>query len=262
MFGEMLEYILTPASRLARRQGFLRGAIQIRSRHGRCRRAWGPHLEETRRVILEAAEGCRKRGRVLVLGGGLVHDVPVAELCAEFDEVVLVDMVHPLSSRLETLRFRNLRRLEWDVTGWMEGLGQGKIWGFGEPDLCCGEREVDLVVSVNVLSQIGWAPSRMLRGSCEEDRLESLLSILVRAHLDGLRRLPCASALVTDYKWRRREIQSGESAAWEVLHGVQLPAGGRRWEWEIAPAPEREKGADFTACVAGYADWKASGWEG
>jgi hypothetical protein len=195
---------------------------------------------------------------VLVLGGGLVHDVPVAELCAVFEEVVLVDLVHPLSSRIQTWRWRNLRRLEWDVTGVMDRLPD-PVDGC-EPDLSCGMREVDLVVSVNLLSQICWAPARILEGVWEAAQVERFLAGMVRAHLDALNRVPCAAALITDYAWSRYDVRTQKTTQWGVLQGVELPGNGLRWDWAIAPAPERERSADFTAQVAGYVDWKQSGW--
>jgi hypothetical protein len=260
MLGEILEYVFTPASRLARTQGFLRGAIQIRSRYGRCRNAWAPHLARTRRIILEAARLCPNRGRVLILGGGLIHDVPVAELCASFGEVLLADLAHPISSRFQTRRYRNLRRLEVDVSGVMAGLARPGFPEIQRPDLRCGEPDVDLVVSVNLLSQLCWAPTRILDPHPERDRVRTFLAGVVRAHLDALNDLPCAAALVTDHAWRRREVRTGKTDRWEVLQGIALPVGGDRWDWEIAPAPERERSADFTAEVVGYADWKQSGW--
>jgi hypothetical protein len=260
MLGEILEYAFTPVSRLARTQGFLRGSIQIRSRYGRCRNAWAPHLARTRRMILEAASLCQSRGRVLILGGGLIHDVPVAELCAGFGEVLLVDLAHPISSRFQTCRYRNLRRLEADVSGVMAGLDRTGFPDVPTPDLCCGTPDVDLVVSVNLLSQLCWAPARILEPHPDPDRVRTFLAGVVRAHLDALKNLPCAAALVTDHAWRRREVRTGKTTRWEVLQGIRLPAGGGRWDWEIAPAPERERSADFTAEVVGYADWKQSGW--
>ena len=51
MIAEALEWLVTPASGLARRSGLLARQIAIRHRAARCRSLWQAHLQATRNFI-------------------------------------------------------------------------------------------------------------------------------------------------------------------------------------------------------------------
>lgn len=261
MILEFLEYLATPASPLARSMGFLKSALQVRARFSRCHHHWLSHLQHTRALILEAAARCPTRRKVVLLGAGLLHDIPLPELSRLFDQVVLVDIVHPLSSRLAAWRLGNVRQLSLDITGVM-----AKIPAAAEhpnaplprsfPEAFCLDPELDLTVSVNLLSQLAWIPSQLLASTHPAQPLDTFLRHLLEAHLDYLQRLPGHSALITDAAWTRRSIGGEPPETWDVLHGISLPPPEQHWEWQIAPAPEREPDADFSATVIAYPDWK------
>ncbi|MEK0446796.1 MAG: hypothetical protein RLZZ399_2117 [Verrucomicrobiota bacterium] len=266
MILELLEYLLTPASRLARSMGFLRSALQVRSRFLRCANSWAPHLQHTRQLLLEAAATCPRHRKAVLLGAGLLHDIPLEELARQFKSVVLVDLVHPLPSRWATRRFPNVTRCTADISGVMAELPAAlrfpqRPLPRSAPSLFLSDPELDMTVSVNLLSQLPWVPSQLLEKSHPAPVLEPFLQHLLRAHLDYLTRLPGHCALVTDVAWRREHIRTGHSESWDVLHGVSLPPPTRTWEWAIAPAPERESDHHFFAQVAGYPDWKRAARE-
>ncbi len=252
--------------------GFLTSTIQVRARYQRCRAAWQPHLDRTRAAILAAARLATGRRKALLFGAGLLHDIPLRELAASFEEVVLADIVHSLPSRLAALRFPNVRLLTLDVTGIMKELPRLRDSPAAplpaySPQVYLDDGRLDFSVSVNLLSQLGWVPSRFLRGGRPEADLAAFQKGLVLAHLEYLRQLPGHTALITDVRWRAQPHAPGEAAReWEVLQGVRLPEPEWAWDWDIAPAPERERGVDYAARVHGYADWKgagiAGGWEG
>ena len=269
MFLELLEYFITPCSGMARKMGFLKSSIQVRARYRRCRNAWKPHLERTRAAILEAANLSKGRRKAVLFGAGLVHDIPLKELSEMFEEVVLVDIVHTLSSRWETAAFRNVSRISADVTDTVAKL-PGLARSNGKlprhlPQLFLLDERVDFTVCVNLLSQLGWVPGWYLKRSHPKGAVEDFQRHLVEAHLEYLRILPGHTALITDYQWQTlptadAQAQLGLSASdpWEVIQGYRLPAPDRTWEWRIAPAPERELNYDFVASVAFFRDWKAS----
>ncbi len=80
MLAEILAWCLTPASLDARRTGHLTAAVSLWSRGARCRRAWGPHEARCHEVVERAVEGCDRRRTCLVLGSGLVRDVPLSDV--------------------------------------------------------------------------------------------------------------------------------------------------------------------------------------
>jgi hypothetical protein len=264
MILEACQYLVTPASSLARSLGFVSGSLAVRSRYLRCKEAWKPHLDNTRALILEAARRCAVKGKVAVLGGGLLHDVPLRELAAEFEEVYLVDMFHPLCSYVELRGMRNVRRVNADVTGILHLLADARRspsapLPIPRPEAWMDGLAPDLTISLNVLSQLCWAPNKTLGRSHAPAVLEPFLTSVVSSHLQFLAQISGHTALVTDFAWRRTSVRSRSSEEWEVLQGVPLPPPEAEWEWRIAPAPEREPSHDFTARVAGYPDWKKSG---
>ncbi len=266
MLLEVLEYLLTPASRSARALGFLKSTIQVRARYRRCRAAWRPHLEATRAWILEVARQCPSRRKVVLLGAGLLHDVPVRELSELFDEVVLVDVVHPLSSRMAVWRLPNVHQICHEVTGVVSALAAAadhSTLPVSFPELFTNDPALDLTISLNLLSQLSWVPEQILSGRRPAAEVDAYLAHLQQAHIDYLRRLPGHTALVTDMRWSRRatnakpQTQEPEES-WDVLHHGPMPPPTRQWEWRIAPAPEREPEHDLVAIVGAYSDCKAA----
>lgn len=53
---------------------------------------WQPHIENSHRRILEAADMCERHRTALVLGAGKCTEIPLEDLARRFDEVVLVDL--------------------------------------------------------------------------------------------------------------------------------------------------------------------------
>lgn len=178
----------------------------------------------------------RERRTVVVLGSGLLRDVPIETLARTFDTVVLVDVVHLASVRawLKMKRLRNIRLTCRDLSG-LETVLAGKTV---EP--LAFLRQVpylDLVISANILSQIGVGAKRRL----EHDRHSQtgeILPALIRAHLEGLAALPCKTALLTDTAYRVTDRGGNVLEAADLLHGVTAPPAKQNWTWMVAPYGE------------------------
>ncbi len=100
--------LVNPAPLRLRRRGYVRQSGLLHARSRRCRAAWAPHLARARGVILAAAEATVGRGSAVVLGSGLLDDVPLDSLAKLFDRVTLVDAVHPWPARLAARRHGNV----------------------------------------------------------------------------------------------------------------------------------------------------------
>lgn len=240
-------------------------SLDVEARHKRCADFWRPHLERTRAVILRAAHLASQRRKAVVLGAGLLHDIPLLELSDLFQEVVLVDLVHSRSCQMQAAILPNVMCLQADVTATAAHLlgarkSRAPLLRL-EPDLFRGDNSVDFLVSVNVLSQLGCAPAEFLRTSHAPEEIRDFQRHLVEAHLKYLRQCPGHSALITDLAWSRRARhlpQSAVAARREVVHQVALPPPDENWDWLIAPAPEADPKDDLVAHVAAYVDWKAA----
>ena len=261
MILEFLEYIMSSCSKTGRAMGFLSSSMRVRARHRRCGSAWAAHIEQTRHAILEAAGKCPRRRGVAVLGAGLLHDIPLGELSALFEEVMLVDIVHPWLSRISARRFRNVTQISADVTEVMEQLERvahlpDSALPVSHPALFVDDARLDLTLSVNLLSQLSHVPGNYLGGLRDEPTVAAFQKHLIEAHLEYLERLPGRAALITDIAVRR--VRRGEAITeeWDPLHGVGLPPAELAWEWHLAPSPEIGPGIDIYTTVAAYTDWK------
>jgi hypothetical protein len=261
MLLDLLEYVVTPCSWRARSVGFLTSSLQVQARHRRCRRAWAPHLVRTRGVILEAAARCTEKRLAVILGAGLLHDIPLRELSEMFREVVLVDVVFPWASRIRAARFQNVRCLAAEVTETAHALPLAARdlrapLPTSKPTLFLAEPSLDLTVSVNLLSQLPFIPTSYLRKrGFSEEALRVWSRHLQDAHLAWLRQLPGHIALITDIGGQHRDHAGTVLESWDNLHGLELPTGGERWEWQIAPAPEVDRNYDRVVEVAAYPEW-------
>ncbi|MBT3359605.1 MAG: hypothetical protein HN403_08265 [Rhodospirillales bacterium] len=219
MLAEWFSYLTTRCPKHLREMGYLREIIATRSRYGRCKKAWEPHLQETRTTILAAA-GVTSHKKVAVLGSGLLYDVPLAELAGIFEEVVLIDIFHMPAVRRAAAKFRNVRLIAHDLTG---------------GDL--PESDADLVVSVNLLTQLPFIPRRVAGES------EDFSRAIMAHHLEQLASVRGTTCLVTEVE---HLVYAGDQLIerTDPLYGISLGEPDREWFWDIAPHPELHRQYD------------------
>jgi len=218
----------------------VRYSVNLWSRARRCAEAWRTHEENSRAAILETAGRLKQRRTAVVLGSGLLRDVPIEALCKMFDTVVLVDLVHLASVRgwLSLKRLRNVRLIERDLAG-VDDLLAGRPC---EPlSFLRQVPYLDLVVSANLLSQIGMGAARRIEA--EGQNRQRLLPKVISAHLDGLAGLPCASLLLTDVSYRVIDRDGHVHEEFDLLRGVPVPLGKAEWSWPVSPFGEES--ADY-----------------
>src|SRR5207248_1849755 len=134
---------------------------------------------------------------------------------------------HPLKSWLPNIRYKNLRRATADVTGTTEEVIRvaklpGAVLPCTEPSLFLDDAEVDLVVSLNLLSQLPVVPIAYLErcGVHAPQAIAAFARHLIASHLGYLQRFPCTVALITDVEkltLNRADKLVGKSS---LLHGV------------------------------------------
>lgn len=239
MLAEAIQYAATRLVTPSEFRAYVRSSVGLWSRAGRCRKAWAAHEENCKAFILETVAGMKEQRTAVVLGSGLLRDVPIEELAKAFDTVVLVDLVHLAGVRawLKARRFKNVKLISRDLSGFDEALG-GKA-----PEPLGFLRQVpylDLVVSANILSQIGVAAKRRLDAE-GDPRRDEILEALVRGHLEGLAALPCKIALLTDTAYRVTDRSGKVLEEADLLCGVPAPEAKRSWVWPVAPYGELGK---------------------
>jgi hypothetical protein len=242
---------------------------KLETRGNRCRAAWRHHVECTRSLILEAVDRRTERGTVLIIGSGLLFDIPLAELSRRFRHVVLVDVFHRWIVRKEARRYPNVRLRQLDVTGVLKQVhaqargGQALESTECKPDFFLND-DIDLVISVNILSQLPVLPnsyaSRWIKKS-NNGQIKAFSRRLVIKHLDWLASFEGSVCLIADLErlyCDGEKVVSREGSLW----GVELPEGGREWLWDLAPRPEIKLNQDVRHRVIGYAEFPKQAWLG
>lgn len=237
MIPEALNYAATWPLTSAGHRPFIRSSVNLWARANRCRAAWAEHERRTKAAILSSAEVCRQKRTVVVLGSGLLRDVPVAELSRLFDTVVVVDLVHLASVRswLAIERFKNIRLIERDLSG-LDALLAGEAV---EPlSFLRQVPYLDLVVSANLLSQIGIGAARRLEGHANPDEL---LPHLIAAHAEGLAMVSAETCLVTDVSYTAINRAGTPQERVDLMRGVDIGPVRESWDWPVVPFGEESR---------------------
>ncbi|MEQ9559201.1 MAG: hypothetical protein RIG67_25785 [Rhodospirillales bacterium] len=248
MLREWLTHRMTPAPEPVKRLGYLKEQIAIAARHRRLHHAWKEHLERSRRFVLWSAANCPVQNKVVILGSGGLLDVPLGDLADDFAEVVLIDIFHPPAVQAWAAQYPNVYLDEVDLTGLVDDLAEGEMPSDPPlPDL--PEADADLVVSLNLLSQLPLIPARHV----PEKQAKTFAAEIQRQHLRALQALPGRVCLITETV--REFVEDGAVDETEpALADIKLPEPDERWTWNLAPAPEIERGRDLRLRVAAYSN--------
>lgn len=265
MLAELLRYFTLRCPPWARLVGLAQEHVAITYRHRRTRAAWTPHLDASRAAILAGVERCRERRRALVIGAGDCRDVPVTELAARFDEVVLTDVV--LGPEIRKLARRSggkIRAEVWDATGVLATLAAGwrslqpaqveALFAKGDPGSPPGG-EPDLIVSANCISQFGVVPVDRFPGGAEDEGFPDRCgAAAARRHIQWLAARTGVRVLLGDLA--RLDLgPDGRELKRERMPGMDsLRKPDRTWRWLLAPIPEWSHDFDRVHEVGAWID--------
>ena len=249
MLYELYTYFTTPCPHYVRHMDYLNEASALKSRYQRNRTAWQPHLEQTRQAILSAAEESRKRTKVVILGSGLLLDVPLKELSSLFREVVLLDIVFLPEVYKRVKRYGNVRLVQHDVTNMAQRLYENIRSGHPEfPTAAPSVAEIDentgLVVSLNILSQLWVMPRayalKKLRNLDEED-VDDWCKQITGSHYAFLQQLTCPVCLIADHEFVKRDQEGRIISQGSTIAGLALPEPKTSWTWNIVPLGGKDR---------------------
>ncbi len=260
MLRDLITAYATRCSPSLRHLGYLDETLAMRRRYRARKEAWRPHLERSRQFILASARSCRNRNKIVILGSGLLLDVPLAELSRLFTEVVLLDVICLPAIRKEIGRYPNARFAEYDATGVSEQLyRQARV---ASPDLPTVSRpaspefdNADLVVSLNLLSQLWVIPRAFVlkqRTRPDQEYLDDWCGKLVEEHDRFLRSLSCAVCLIGDYEFIERDRTGAVISRSSTVYNVTLPGPAASWTWNIAPLGTASRSFSKELVVGGW----------
>lgn len=252
MLREALQYLITPCAPVYRKMGYLKELIAIEARYRRTGKYWKQHQQKTSDYILRHIHGESKPERVVVLGAGLLLDIPFRELSRRCEQLVLVDVVFSRKVRSLARKHGNIYLLEHDVTGLANEMGRIKNAELPEPacSLPYDLGSKDYLLSINILSQLPLIPLKFAhRYIPDEAALDKWAGDIVRAHLDGLREQHTNVLLVTDIHHRLTNREGAVVEEYDCLFGNTLTGEEECWNWEYAPEGELIKGHTMDSLV-------------
>ncbi|KLN61114.1 hypothetical protein WH96_08060 [Kiloniella spongiae] len=250
MLSEAFSFLFAKCENKFRRFGYLHEAIAIDARFQRCQSAWASHLENTRSEISSAICKLSKHKKVIVLGAGAGHDIPLNNLERQFEMVVLVDVVFLKSIRQKARRSSSIFLVEADLTGLVTSVEQLKP-GFDVSEVRSNPpadllKDADLVISCNVLSQLpiniqNW----LIKSGIDEDsdKLKICCRNIVIDHLTWLEGCEAPVLLITDLDRQLSAVSEPgkEDLRDNALYGLKFNKLDKSWIWNIAPSPEIDK---------------------
>lgn len=249
MLSELAAYFTTSCPQYVRHMDYLYEIIAMRERSRRNRAAWQPHLAHTRSFVLAAAEMCVNRDTAVVMGAGLLLDVPVAELSRMFREVRLLDIVILPEVRKQAKRHPNVTLIQHDVTNAARKLYEDLHRGIVElpaskPVIPEIDERTSLVVSLNILSQL-WVMPRAYAlkktRDIDEEQLDDWCGGIVDSHLAYLRSLSCRVCLIADHEFIKRDNEGNMVNRGTTIYERTLPRPDASWTWNIVPIGEEHK---------------------
>ncbi len=259
MIKELYQYWTTPCSPAARKLGYLKELIAIDARSKRVAPYWQDHLDKTCEVIIEAQKQCRNFDKAVILGAGLLLDIPLALLADKFKEVILVDIVQPKSFRKIREQFPNVAYLQHDVTGVVSALlsyKYGDVLPIPDDQLPATLQNADFLASVNLLSQLSIIPyQELLKKGCCSKKINEWCANLISAHLKQLNKVSGRVCLITDTQHQYINKAGCCIEERDMIMGVSLPVPDSQWDWVVAPFGEAYRKKKVVAKVFSWCHW-------
>ncbi len=246
-------YLTAQTTPNLRRLGFVGDSIALRARALRQRTSWAPHEQHCHRFIEAVLPPLTRKHTALILGSGLVRDVPIQLLTAEFQHVLLVDAVHlaPIRWRYQTCQF-----IVRDLSGVANWLVQ-RASGFEHPlaDFIANTN-IDLVISANLLSQMPIFPEEWMEKHPNKSTHlpKNLAQKVVQYHLNALTQFSCPVCLITDTHLQEHDLSGTITDQMDLMRGVSLPPPDATWLWNLAPFGEQDSKHRVTHHVSAYKD--------
>jgi hypothetical protein len=261
MIGEFIRYLTTFAPERTRKFGYLKRLIALEFRAKRCETAWASHQRTTRNFIVKAMDLCERQNIAVVLGSGLLLEVPLKALAERFERVYLVDIFHMPQVRREAKRHFNVKLLTGDITGVFATMKENRPPGPhvpAPPPRIPHLKEADLIVSCNCMTQLAGPFTEYFektRGFSDLDS-DKLAYQIMEQHAKAIAvDAAGVGVIITDSE--RFALQDEKIVSrTDLLKALRLPPTptvihNEEWDWFIAPHPEEHPSHDYVHTVVG-----------
>lgn len=233
--------------------GHLIESISLREKERRCHEAWLPHLESCKNFIIQNCQKIKNKKTAVVLGSGPLHEIPIEWLSKNFQNVILVDIIHLQSTKRSVGHLSNITFINHDISELEESLQKGDLTT-KVPEKKFAE-DCSVVISANLLSQIPLHLERYIDAKFKKINSfekEAYLEASCKNHILYLKSFSCPALLYCDrerlYKNAKGEIIEKEQG----LPDLSLESPEREWTWNVSPLNEFAKGIKVEMRVCAY----------
>jgi hypothetical protein len=215
----------------------------IMNRYLREKSRWDIHLNNTKKFILTSCKDI-SGGNLVVLGSGWLLDFPMEKLSEKFDNIYLVDIVHPKQVKMKFKNNAKIHCVNADITG---GIIQ-KAYKIAKNDKKHNQKllltafdlfeyelpvKPDFVISLNILNQLNILIVDYLKKHkiYSDNELLMLAKKIQKMHLKILPKNK--SCIIFDYE---EELYNEDDALMGVkpLVFIDFPKGEtERWQWKF-----------------------------
>ena len=244
MIWEAFQYLTTrPKLPVAKDMDYLKESIAMVARAKRCQPQWNAHYQQCQQAIIKSFNCLEQKRIAIIIGAGTLHDVPLTALSEAFEKVILVDLVFLKSAYRMADKYDNIELVEHDVTESLNEIKNGSS-KLVKPERWLEDERVDLVVSLNLVTQLPLIPVRWLmkRFHFTEAQVDSIGKQLISEHLSYLSKFDARVCLIADQEDvefnQAGEVVDRFDPWWEV----EPPKTEYTWEWQVIPLGEGRPG--------------------
>ena len=255
MLRELFTYLKTKASKEAKAFGHLYESIAIKEREKRCKSFWLPHRTKCKNFISSHLKLAKAFDRVLILGSGPLHEIPIDILSTTFRDVDLIDIVHLSETKNKYSHLKNIHFIEADITELEKKiLHEKKI--INQVPTFFQNQKYDLIISANLLTQLSYH----LRNFLEKKAVPKLTDVELEKfcyqvsydHYQYITGFQCPVILITDIETEFIGIHDELIDKQMPYLNFPLPAPKDSWLWNLAPRPEVSKDYSVRMKVAAF----------
>ncbi|HEY8272605.1 MAG TPA: hypothetical protein VIG33_17055 [Pseudobdellovibrionaceae bacterium] len=256
MILEWLEYLKTQGNQTAKDWGYLYQNVSLKFRSRRCAKSWQSHINAAHQLIREHLEKLQPK-TVMIIGSGLLLEIPIQDLMNKVEKIYLVDLVHAKEIRKLAAKNKKIELIERDISSLLDVLKQG-LGSFQLKTLPWNKLPawdlppVDWVISANLMSQIPLMISERLPMSPEA--YVKFAKSVRDQHIERLLEQAPQVLLFADFEthYIDREGQRIKTEDYQV--NLKSLKYDREWLWEISPFGETSRDYKIEMLVKAY--WK------
>jgi hypothetical protein len=124
MILEWLEYLKTRSNKVAKDWGYVHQNVALKFRSRRCAKAWKVHVDQSQQLILDHLEKVQPKS-MMIIGSGLLLEIPIRDLLAKTEKIYLVDLVHAGEIRKLAAKNPKIELIERDISSLLGVLKKG-----------------------------------------------------------------------------------------------------------------------------------------